>query len=151
MCVFCSCSSDVKDIDYNYQCVDGIKCVDSINSQTEISINNSIKLEGTKWIYELNEECFNYILFKKDNLCEFYSCELDEKKSGIYSYNENFIIIFLSDDELGGDNFREISTNIMQIKNDFLYFEEVFYFNGMKWEKGEIIDNYIFYPAGADL
>ena len=151
VCVCVSCSSNVKDIDSNYQYVDSVDNIDSVFCQAEAPVTNHIKLEGTKWIYKLDEGYFDYILFKKNNLCEFYSCELNETELGIYSLNENTIVIFLSDKEIGGDNYRGIHVGVMQIKNDSIYYKESFFFIGdIKWEKNEI-DNYIFTRAKNTL
>ncbi|MDR1345420.1 MAG: hypothetical protein LBK03_01780 [Bacteroidales bacterium] len=110
--------------------------------------SDSIRLEGTKWVYEVGKDCLDYILFKNDNQCEFYSCEIGKKYFGIYFCKRNYITMSLSDSELREDNHRDVTIDRIRIRNNFLHFDNNFRLNTItgKWEKSYVIDNdYIFY------
>jgi|GEM_PF-5138320 len=58
-----------------------------------LSCQNSKKLINTRWEWNINEDCINYIVFNNNRSINLYYCEPDEIVYGNYALKEDTIFI----------------------------------------------------------
>lgn len=73
-----------------------LNCSSSVQQQETFP-----SLIDTRWESKIAEGCINYILFKKDNTYENYSCELDYPFAGKYQVQKD--TLYLTEIDLASD------------------------------------------------
>ena len=56
-------------------------------------------ISGTKWTQKVNEEAYNYLIFKSDSSYFEYDCEMDEKYYGTYYLKNDSLILIQKEGE----------------------------------------------------
>ena len=120
-CILCNCCT-------NFTKNENFSSAEPIIKQTD--------LVNTMWVFNVETDYQSYYLFKEDNRCTYYCCEMGYEYSGIYFLIDNFIVISISDTDLREDQKRDVSFEIWKIENDTIYHKAIYDLStGGVWEK----------------
>jgi hypothetical protein len=62
-------------------------------NKKEVKREQTYKLEKTKWICKIADNCTNYYEFKTKNSFIFYSCEMEDEYFGNYYFKGDTLVI----------------------------------------------------------